>query len=110
MNARIQVFTADGEFLSSFGQPGDTFGTFAKPKGGVAVDRQGHVFVCDALFDAVQIFDAMGGQALLSFGGDNGTKPGQFWMPSGIYIDQQSYIYVADTYNRRVQVFRKLMP
>ena len=106
MNARIQIFSVNGDYLSQFGQPGDTPGSFSKPKG-VAVDHHGHIFVCDALFDAVQIFDKRG-RILLSFG-ENGSKPGQFWMPSGIFIDKQSNIYVVDTYNRRIQVFRELI-
>ncbi|MBN2332504.1 MAG: 6-bladed beta-propeller [Deltaproteobacteria bacterium] len=103
LNARVQIFTPEGQFVAAFGEPGDTSGTFAKPKG-VAVDSEGHVYVCDALFDAVQIFDQEG-RLLLTFG-QSGSAPGEFWMPSGISIDSRDYIYVADSYNRRVQVFR----
>ena len=71
---------------------------------GIAVDSAGHIYVCDALLDAVQIFDDAG-RLLLSFG-RQGTGNGEFWMPSGICIDRQDYIYVADTYNQRIQVFR----
>ena len=66
----------------------------------------GNVYVVDALFDAVQIFD-QSGQLLLNFG-ERGTGPGQFWLPSGLTIDDRDFIYVADSYNKRVQVFRLL--
>jgi len=72
----------------------------------MAVDSDGNIYVCDALFDAVQIFDRHG-RLLLAFG-DSGSQPGQFWMPAGIFIDNHDTIYVADTYNRRVQIFRYL--
>jgi len=69
------------------------------------VDSEGHIYVCDSQQDLVQIFDESG-RLLLAFG-ENGSEPGQFWMPSGIFIDNDT-IYVADTYNQRVQVFRYL--
>jgi sugar lactone lactonase YvrE len=72
------------------------------PKG-VAVDSRGHIYVVDALFDAVQIFDRRG-QLLLAFGG-RGTGPGEFWLPNGLFIDSQDRIYVADSYNQRIQIF-----
>ena len=61
------------------------------------------MFVVDALFDAVQIFDR-DGTLLLAFG-ERGSKAGQFWLPAGLFIDPLDRIYVADAYNRRIQVF-----
>ena len=105
LNSRIQVFSLEGQMITSFGRAGDTAGSFAKPKG-VATDSEGHIYVCDALFDAVQIFDGEG-RLLLAFG-ESGGGPGQFWMPSGIHIDGRDRIYVVDTYNRRIQMFQYL--
>ena len=102
LNSRIQIFSLEGQFIGAFGHPGDTAGSFAKPKG-IATDNEGHIYVCDALFDAVQIFDEKG-QLLLAFG-ESGGGPGQFWMPSGLHIDTEDRIYVVDTYNRRIQMF-----
>lgn len=75
------------------------------PKG-LALDSDGHIYVVDALFDAVQIFDRQG-QYLLTFG-ERGLDPGQFWLPGGIFIDPQDRIYVADSYNQRIQIFEYL--
>jgi DNA-binding beta-propeller fold protein YncE len=105
MNCRIQVFHAQGKFKSKFGSIGNTLGTFSKPKG-VAIDRFGHIYVVDGLYDTVQIFDKEG-QLLLNFG-SAGSKEGNFWLPSGISADARDRIYVADTYNQRVQVFQFL--
>ena len=44
---------------TELGELGDGAGNFAAPKG-VAVDRDGHIYAADAMFDAVQVFDADG--------------------------------------------------
>lgn len=104
MNFRLQVFDLDGAFRGSFGSHGDGSGDMAQPKG-VATDRDGNVYVVDALFNRVQIFDP-DGRLLLGFGGP-GFQVGDFWLPSGLFIAADR-IYVADSYNRRVQVFQFL--
>jgi DNA-binding beta-propeller fold protein YncE len=62
-----------------------------------------HVYVIDAHFEAVQIFDSEG-TLMLDFGSE-GRGPGEFWLPAGIFIDTHNRIWIADSYNRRVQVF-----
>jgi hypothetical protein len=89
----------------AFGRHGDGAGDFAAPKG-IAVDSQGHVFVADAMFDAVQVFRP-DGVLLLGFG-SQGSGVGQFWLPNGLYVNGADHLFVADAYNRRVQVFRIL--
>jgi len=64
------------------------------------------VYVVDALFDVVQVFDRTG--ALLVAFGDHGARDGQFWLPGGLFISPDDDIYVADGYNRRIQVFHRL--
>jgi hypothetical protein len=71
---------------------------------GVATDRHGHVYVVDALFHALQIFDGSG-RLLLGLGGQ-GRERGEFWLPAGVFVGDDDLIYVADSYNQRVQVFR----
>ena len=73
------------------------------PKG-IAVDSYGNIYVVDALFHGVQIFDYMGNY-LYQFG-NQGREARNFWMPSGIYIDENDKIYVADSYNSRIQIFQ----
>jgi sugar lactone lactonase YvrE len=101
-NHRIQRLTWDGEPVAAFGRAGDAPGDLALPKG-VAVDSDGHVYVVDARFENVQVFDRSG-RLLLAFG-EEGTGPGAFWLPSGIHIDAADRIWVCDSYNRRIQVF-----
>jgi len=103
MNFRVQVFSAEGAYQRSFGRAGDAVGDMARPKG-IGVDSEGHIFVVEGLFDAVNVFDAEG-RLLLTFGGP-GTGPGQFWLATGLYVDSRNRIWVADSYNGRVQVFQ----
>jgi hypothetical protein len=58
-NARIHRFSADGRLLSSWGQPGGEPGQFRVPHG-IAVDREGEVFVADRENSRIQIFSAKG--------------------------------------------------
>ena len=104
MNARVQILDQQtGQPRGVIGRLGDGSGQFSKPKG-VAVDQAGHVYVVDAAFDNIQIFDQQG-RFLLAFG-SLGAQPGEFWLPAGIAIDPQDHIYVADSYNRRIQIFQ----
>ena len=84
---------------------GDAPGTFSRPKG-VASDSDGNIYVVDALFDNIQMFDKEG-HLLMAFG-NHGKEYGEFWLPTGIYIDKNDFIYVSDSSNRRVQVFKYL--
>lgn len=104
-NFRIQLFDLDGKFLRTFGKAGDTFGSFARPKG-IAADSEGHIYVTDAAFDNFQIFDDEG--KILLFVGSRGKEPGSFAIPAGLYVDDRDRIYVADQYNQRIQVFQYL--
>jgi len=64
----------------------------------------GTLFVGDAAFGNVQMFDPSG--ALLFFFGETGTEAGQFLMPRNLFMDENQRLYVADPYNNRVQVFQ----
>lgn len=105
MNFRIESFDLDGRYLDGFGEPGDGSGYIAQSKG-VGVDSKGNVYVADALFDRVQIFDPNGGRFLLAFGGQ-GSEAGAMWLPAGLAIVHDR-IYVADSFNQRIQVFEFL--
>lgn len=105
LNHRIQIFSATGRFLRTFGAAGDAPGYFSRPKG-VAIDAGGNIHVVDALFDNVQVFDGEG-RLLMSYGSP-GSEPGHFWLPSGIAGDGRGRMYVSDSYNRRIQVFQIL--
>lgn len=103
LNFRVQIFDADGNFVSMFGEAGDASGYLARPKG-IATDSYGNIYVVDALFNTVQIFDRVGNY-LYNFG-KKGSGEEEFMLPMGIFIDASDQIYVADSYNQRVQIFK----
>ena len=59
-NDRIQKFTADGEYLASFGEPGEGEGQLHRPSS-VAVSDNGMVVVADWGNERVQVFSPDGG-------------------------------------------------
>jgi DNA-binding beta-propeller fold protein YncE len=103
MNNRIEIFDADGKFISTFGKAGDGPGYFARPKG-VAVDSDGHIWVADGVQDRVQVF-SKDAQLLISFGG-HGLLPGQFQGLAGIAIDKNNRVFTSEIFPGRVQQFR----
>ena len=103
MNARVVEFTRDGKYVRQFGERGDRFGQFDKPKG-LAADSFGNLYVVDSFFSAVQIFNR-DAQLLLFFGGP-GDSPGFLANPAGLAIDGQNRIYVANGLNFRIDVYQ----
>ena len=66
-NFRVQAFDREGRFVRAFGSVGHNVGQFARPRG-LAVDRDGLVYVSDAAFCNVQVFQG-DGTMLLAIGG-----------------------------------------
>ena len=102
-NDRVEIFDADGQFISTFGKNGDEAADFERPKG-IAVDCDGHIWVADAAQNRVKVFDNQG-RLLIYFGGQ-GNFPGQFMGPWGIAIGPSNQVVVSETYPGRVQLFR----
>ena len=106
-NHRVQKFTAQGKFITSwgiFGQ-GETPESFYGPRG-LAVDAKGRVYVTDTGNKRIVVFDA-NGNFITQFG-SAGFDPGQFDEPVGIAVDKNGTVYVVDTWNQRVQTFTPL--
>ncbi len=104
-NQRVCGLTHSGDPVVTFGEAGDAPGRMALPKG-IATDSDGNVYVVDARFENVQVFDRTGNLLLVI--GEEGIGPGQFWLPGGIFIDPNDRIWICDTYNRRVQAFERI--
>jgi uncharacterized protein (TIGR03663 family) len=104
-NHRIQVFDSSGNFITKWGQYGQTNSSVALFYGprDVAVDASGRVFVTDTGNKRVVVFD-QDGNLLYQWGG-GGVLGGYFEEPVGIDVDADGNIYVADTWNQRIQVF-----
>jgi sugar lactone lactonase YvrE len=105
----VLVYDADPPFklIRKLGKAGTKHestvpGEFAKPVG-VAVDKDGNVFVSDTWNTRIEVFDA-DGMFIRTFG-EAGDGPGYFARPKGISIDSDGHVWVADAVQDRVQVF-----
>ncbi len=146
-NDRIQKFTPDGEFLAEFGAPGGKpfasytaetgelsrpggVGEFSRPTG-VAVDKDGDIYVADWGNDRVQVLTPEG-RHITTFTGDAGlSKWGQeklnsnpdmirqrrlvrdfsaekhLWRPKAVAIDDEGRVIILDSNRTRLQVYKK---
>jgi DNA-binding beta-propeller fold protein YncE len=85
-NARVHRFTAGGELVSSWGEPGTGPGEFNLPHG-VAVTADGRVLVADRENDRVQVFTA---------DGDFVEEWTDVQRPTNIVLDADGRIYVSE--------------
>jgi DNA-binding beta-propeller fold protein YncE len=104
LNDRVEVFDADGSFISTFGKNGDGPGFFERPKG-IAVDGDGHVWVADEVQDRLQVFNKEG-QLLTYVGYKHGELPGQFQALIGVAIDKNNRVFTTEQYPGRLQEFQ----
>jgi len=104
LNNRVEIFDADGQFISAFGKEGDGPGRFARPKG-IAIDGDGHIWVADEVQSRVQVFNQQG--QLLMYLGERGWYPGQFQGLYGLAFDKAgNRIITSEQLPGRVQVFK----
>ena len=86
-NARVHKFSAEGQHLLSWGQPGTGPGEFNLPHG-VWIDRRGRVLVADRENDRVQVF-TQGGEHLT-------TWPTHLIGPALFYVDDEDTVYIPE--------------
>jgi uncharacterized protein (TIGR03663 family) len=107
-NHRIQKFSADGEFLTMWGEygvsesAGGAQGLFWGPRA-IAIDGEDRVYVSDTGNKRIQVFTS-DGQFEDQWGG-KGARDGEFDEPVGLGIDASGQIFIADTWNQRIQAF-----
>jgi predicted membrane-bound mannosyltransferase/DNA-binding beta-propeller fold protein YncE len=109
-NQRIQHIAADGSVIRSWGSFGDVSsgnapgGTFNEPWG-IAVGKDGSVYVSDTWNHRIQKFTA-DGQFVKMWGYfGTGDAPDALWGPRALAIDANGRLYVMDTGNKRVVIF-----
>ncbi len=101
---RVSVYdTETRKKLFSFGKAGDKEGEFNRPWG-IAIDKNGDVYIADGLNARVQIFDKDG--KFITMFGKRGDKPGGFSQVKGIGVDSDGNIYVVDPL-KAIQIFNR---
>ena len=90
---KIKEYDHEGRYITSVGSYGKNLGEFVRPKG-IAVDRESNLYVVDAGFENVQIFNK-DGKLLLFFGGAY-TGPGYMWLPAKVTVDYDDNEYFKD--------------
>lgn len=111
-NNRIQRFSADGQFISTWGVYGSVDsgsapgGSFNEPWG-IATGPDGSVYVADTWNYRIQKFSADG--RFVTMWGRPGTAdaPDAFWGPRGIVVNSRGQVFITDTGNNRVVIFDK---
>jgi ABC-type Fe3+ transport system permease subunit/DNA-binding beta-propeller fold protein YncE len=106
-NHRIQVFSPQGKFVTSFGKAGSGPSEFSYPYD-VRVDLLGNRFVCEFGNNRIQIFNEKNQSTEIL--GSAGSEPGQMSNPWSIALDSRGNLYVADSGNHRVQKFIRRKP
>ena len=106
---QVFVYDADPPFkkIRAIGTPGKghtltTPGDFSKPIG-VAVDKEGYLYVTDTWNNRVEVFDADGN--FIRAWGKAGDGPGYLARPKGIAIDGDGHVWITDSVQERVQLY-----
>lgn len=103
---RVEVFSLDGRHLRTIGTRGSGGGQFNYPVG-LAVSKDGNLFVVDMLNFRVQEFDPEG-RLVSMFGSIGSGEPGTFDKAKSIAFDTFGNIYVVDSQQAWVQIFNPL--
>jgi sugar lactone lactonase YvrE len=101
----VQVFDADGGYLSRFGAKGSAAGQFLYPTAIAYEKVSKQIAVVDSLNARVQFFDKAG--VFIRSIGTNGTGPLKFMHPQGLAFengtDNSVRMYVSDAMLRNIQ-------
>jgi DNA-binding beta-propeller fold protein YncE len=105
LNARIQVFSADGEYLRHFGERGTFPQQFENPKD-LSFDSDGNLYVVDSRRPNFRVFTPQG-RLLLEVGttSASGHKLG-FILPVSIHVDSSDRVIISDLQAHRVTVWQ----
>ena len=104
-NSCIKVFDlATAKVLRTIGKLGTAPGEFNKPNA-MAMDKEGNLYVCDAMNLRIQKL-AHDGSPLLVFG-KAGQGPGLLARPRGLAVSDDGIIYVTDAMMGVVQLFNQ---
>lgn len=110
----LTVLAGNGHIGFSGDGGAATEATFNRPMG-VAVDRDGNVYVADSLNHRIRKIDTRGVITTVAGNGLTGEGMGRFWgdggpatkaalnTPMGVAVDDRGNVFIADTMNHRIR-------
>ena len=109
---KVSVYDAAGKFLRDWGKTGSADGEFDMP-GGIAIAKDGRVYVADSTNRRVQVFDSVGkflfkwGAYGIKVGEFGGSQPAtsRFGGPIFVSLDSTGNVYTTEASPNRVQKF-----
>jgi len=100
---RVQKFSPGEKSLMNFGK-GDSKDSALDAPSGVAVDKDGNVYVIGSHDSSVKKYSPKG-EFLIQIGSPGKGEKGKFNYPADLAIGNDGNVYVTDPYNNGVQVF-----
>ncbi len=97
-NSRIQILDTGGHFLHAMNL------AYADRRTGLAVDRQGNIYVSDPVLNKIQVF-RRDGRAIYTFD-PSAIRNASFSHPSSMWVDADRSFYVVDSQGNRVGLLR----
>ncbi|GFE56446.1 Ig-like domain-containing protein [Geobacter sp. AOG1] len=107
LDNNVKVFTADGQYVKTFGSTGTAAGQFTMPTAIAYEKKANQIAVADTLNGRVQFFDASNHTYAKTIG-SYGGNPLQFSSPQGVTFEYDaagnlSRMYVVDTFQSTIQ-------
>jgi sugar lactone lactonase YvrE len=104
-NARVQLFSSEGQWRGGFDLPWDAPPRRSTMIGGIALDGEGLVYLSFMVQHRIGVYTPDG--RLVRQWGKKGAAAGEFNQPGGMVFDAKGNLFVADQCNHRVQQFSR---
>ncbi len=104
LNTRVQKFDPFGDFITDIGSWGVLQGNLFRPKG-VALDKEGRVFISDSYMGVVQAFTDLGRSIGVVC---EKNKVRKFRVPVGIVFDKNDRLLVVEMRGNKITVLKLL--
>jgi hypothetical protein len=102
-NARVQIFSSEGEYRGGFELPLDAPPRKSCIVGGIAVDESDQIYLSFMNQHRIAVCTQVG--ELVRQWGKRGNGDGEFHQPGGIVLAPDGIVFVADQCNHRIQKF-----